>query len=375
MKKISILGSTGSIGCQTLEVIEHLEDFKVCSLSCGSNIELLKKQISKFQLEIVSVQNKIDVDKIKSEFPNLKVLYGEEGLEEISKNTDYDMLLVGTSGKIGLKPTLYAIERGKQIALANKETLVMAGDIVMKKARGKQVQILPIDSEHSAIFQCLQGNSIEEVEKIIITASGGPFLNTPIEKIENATVDEALNHPKWHMGKKITIDSATLMNKGLEVIEAHHLFNLAPDKIDVIVHPQSIIHSAVEFTDGSTIAQLGVPSMHIPIQYALTYPKRVSGIKSKSFNFLDSNLTFEPVDYDKFKCLKLAFESLKIGGSMSVVLNASNEIAVMKFLNNEIKFGDIKRIVENAMEHHKAIQNPTLEEIFEIDYKIRESLK
>ncbi len=373
MKKIAIIGSTGSIGTQALDVIEKL-NYSVAALSCGQNIDLFMKQIAKFKPKTVCVGDKINVDKIKSEFSNINVLYGEDGLEEISKNVDYDILLVATSGKVGLKPTLYAIERGLDVALANKETLVVAGDIVMKRAKEKNVKILPVDSEHSAIFQCLASNNSSDVEKIIITASGGPFLNKTKEDMEMATVKDALSHPRWNMGKKITIDSATLMNKGLEVIEAHHLFNLSSDKIDVIVHPESTIHSAVEFKDGSVLAQLGVPCMHIPIQYALTYPNREYGIKSKSFNFLNGNLTFKPVDYEKFGCLKLAYDALKIGGSMPCVLNSANEYAVLKFLDGEIKLTDIERIVEFAVQNHQTVKNPSLDELFEIDKITKEKL-
>lgn len=372
-KKITILGSTGSIGTQALEVIEKLEgDIKVLGLACGSNIEKLKSQIAKFNPKRVSVKNESDAQKIKSEFPNLEVLSGESGLIELSQNPENDMLLTATNGIAGLKPTLCAIEAGIDIALANKETLVMAGDIVISKAKACGVKILPVDSEHSAIFQCAPDFSL--VEKIIITASGGPFLNWDKEKIKSATLKDALNHPNWSMGKKITIDSATLMNKGLEVIEAHHLFNLGFDKIDVVVHPQSIIHSAVEFKDGSTLAQIGYPSMHIPIQYALTHPTRLKGIESKNFNFVGQTLTFEKPDFEKFPCLELAFEAGKIGGTMPVVLNASNEVAVSLLLEEKIKISDIPKIVSREMEKHEIIKNPTLEEIFDIDAQIRKNV-
>lgn len=280
-RKISILGSTGSIGTQALEVIEKLQDnFEIIALSAGGNVELLKQQALKFKPKYVCIGKKTGE---KVEIPNTKVLYGEDGLEEICSNKENDIILVSVSGKIGLKPTLKAIENGIDIALANKETLVMAGDIVMQKARENGVKIVPVDSEHCAIHQCIK--DISQVDKLIITASGGPFLHKTIEDMKNATVAQALAHPRWNMGKKITVDSATLMNKGLEIIEAHHLFNMPYEKIDVVVHPQSIVHSAIEYVDGSVIAQLGLPSMHIPIQYAITYPERYAGIKSRSFSF------------------------------------------------------------------------------------------
>lgn len=372
-KKISILGSTGSIGTQALEVIEKLNgQIEILALCGGNNIELLGAQIKKFAPKIVCTKNADDVSKIKSQFPQIKVLCGLDGLMEICSNKENDMILTATSGKIGLKPTLCAIENGIDIALANKETLVMAGDIVMKLAREKNVKILPVDSEHSAIFQCCEDFS--RAKKIIITASGGPFLHKSKNEIAKATYVEALQHPKWNMGQKITIDSATLMNKGLEVIEAHHLFNLSYEKIDVVIHPQSLIHSAVEFLDGSILAQIGLPSMHIPIQYALTYPNRVCGIKSESFNFFEHNLTFEKPDYEKFPCLSLAFEAGKVGGTMPVVLNAANEVAVEQFLKGEFSIDKIAHIVEGQMNSHKTVSNPSLDEIFEIDEFVRKSV-
>lgn len=373
VKKISILGSTGSIGTQALEVIEKLNgQIQVFALCGGNNIELLEAQIKKFTPEVVCIKNANYVSKIKSQFPRIKVLFGLEGLMEICSDKTNDMILTATSGKIGLRPTLCAIENGIDIALANKETLVMAGDIVMKRAREKNVKILPVDSEHSAIFQCCEDFS--NAKKIIITASGGPFLHKSKNEIANATYTEALQHPKWNMGQKITIDSATLMNKGLEVIEAHHLFNLPYDKIDVVVHPQSLIHSAVEFLDGSIVAQIGLPSMHIPIQYALTYPQRVRGIKSESFNFFEHSLTFEKPDYEKFPCLSLAFEAGKTGGTMPVVLNAANEVAVEQFLKGKFSIDKIAKIVEKQMQSHTVILNPSLDEIFEIDEFVRKSV-
>lgn len=375
-KNIAILGSTGSIGTQTLEVIENLQNkelFNIISMSCGNNIARFREQIKKFHPKKVCTGTQKAAKEIKSEFPNLEVFFGDDGLIEMADDKNLDIMLTGTSGCVGLKPTLKAIENGTDIALANKETLVMAGDIVTKAAKQAGVKILPVDSEHSAILQSSGGN-FHLLNKIIITASGGPFLNSTPEEILNAKCADALKHPNWNMGKKITIDSATLMNKGLEVIEAHHLFNLPYEKIEVVVHPESLVHSAVEFLDGSIVAQIGIPSMHIPIQYALTYPNREIGIKSNSFNFFGQNLTFKKPDFEKFPCLKMAFEAGKLGGTMPVVLNAANEICVYKFLNNEIGMGDIFKTVEHELEHHNVIKNPSLDEIFAVDREIREKL-
>ncbi len=370
-KKISIIGSTGSIGTQTLEVIEKLQDkFEIIALAGGNNVKLLREQISKFNPKKVCVKSAFARDELKFEFDNIEIFCDTEGLEEICSDKSNDLIVVAVSGKIGLKPTLKAIENKIDIALANKETLVMAGDIVMKKAIENNVKILPIDSEHSAIHQCIKDASM--VEKLIITASGGPFLNKSLDEIKKATVEQTLAHPKWNMGKKITVDSATLMNKGLEVIEAHHLFGFDYDKIEVIIHPQSLIHSAVEYVDGSIVAQIGLPSMHIPIQYAITYPQRFDGIKSKSFSFLDAKrFDFEKPDLVKFPCLKMAYEAGKIGGSATVCLNAANEEAVFAFLEGKIKLYRISEIVEKMLSEHNLIKNPSIEEIFEIDNEIR----
>ncbi len=348
-KKISIIGSTGSIGTQALEVIERLPDkFELIALAAGSNKELLEAQAAKFK-------------------PRYTCL-GEDELERIANDKENDIILVAVSGKIGLKPTLRAIENGIDIALANKETLVMAGEIVMDAARARGVNILPVDSEHSAIHQC----GLKDAEKLIITASGGPFLHSTREVMQNATAAEALAHPRWNMGKKITVDCATLMNKGLEVIEARHLFNIPYEKIDVIVHPQSIIHSAVAYKDGSVLAQLGLPSMHIPIQYALTYPERFEGIKSKSFSFADvARLDFEAPDMEQFPCLSLAIEAGKTGGSAPAILNAANEEAVFAFLEGKIKLGDIYTVTERVLRTLTPIITPSLDEIFRADAQAR----
>lgn len=363
-RKISILGSTGSIGRQALEVIEKLQDkFEIIALTCGNNTELLNEQIRHFHPKYAYCQA-----------PKELVGAKYKTLEEICCDKENDIILVAVSGKTGLKPTLTAIENGIDIALANKETLVMAGDIVMQKAKEHNVNIIPVDSEHCAIHQCIK--DITQVEKLIITASGGPFLNKTSQEMESATVNEALAHPRWNMGKKITIDSATLMNKGLEIIEAHHLFNMPYEKIDVVIHPQSIVHSAIEYKDGSVIAQLGLPSMHIPIQYAITYPQRFEGIKSKSFSFSDvARLDFAKPDFDKFPTVQLAYQAGKTGGSATVCLNAANEEAVFAFLEEKIRLFDIYKITEKMMNSHNIIKNPTIEEIFETDKEIREKTK
>lgn len=369
--KISILGSTGSIGTQALEVIEKLRDkFEIIALSGGSNVELLKQQAEKFHPKYICIGNSNE----KLTLPNIEILYGQDGLEEICSNKENDIILVAVSGKIGLKPTLTAIKNKINIALANKETLVMAGDIVMQKAKENGVKLIPVDSEHCAIHQCIK--DLSQVEKLIITASGGPFLHKTVQDMKNSTVAEALAHPRWNMGRKITVDSATLMNKGLEVIEAHHLFNMDYDRIEVVVHPQSIVHSAIEYKDGSVIAQLGLPSMHIPIQYAITYPERYEGIKSKSFSFSEiAHLDFEKPDFEKFPSLKMAYTAGKMGGSATVCLNAANEEAVFAFLDGKIKLYDIYTITEKMMNAHSLVKSPDIDEIFAIDEEIRNKTK
>ena len=359
-RRISILGSTGSIGRQALEVIEKLTDkFEIIALAGGSNIDLLNEQIAKFKPKYAFASK-----------PELIKNAAYLSLEEICSDKTNDIILVAVSGRIGLKPTITAIKNGIDIALANKETLVMAGDIVMPLAKSKGVNIIPVDSEHCAIHQCIK--DISQVEKLIITASGGPFLHKSIEDMKNATVEQALAHPRWDMGRKITVDSATLMNKGLEVIEAHHLFGMDYDKIDVVVHPQSIVHSAIEYVDGSVIAQIGLPSMHIPIQYAITSPERYEGIKSKSFSFSEiARLDFEEPDWNKFKALRIAYECGREGGSLPVCMNAANEEAVFAFLKGKIKLFDIINTTEKMLEKHLAIKNPTLDEIFAIDEEVR----
>lgn len=371
-RKISIIGSTGSIGRQALEVIEKLQDkFEIIALAGGHNTELLKQQAEKFKPKYISISANPE---LVSGSHNAKVYQGEEGLEKICSDKENDIILVACSGKIGLRPTLTAIKNGINIALANKETLVMAGDIVMKEAKKYGVKIIPVDSEHCAIHQCIK--DINQVDKLIITASGGPFLHKSIEDMKNATVEQALAHPRWNMGKKITVDSATLMNKGLEIIEAHHLFGFDYDDIDVVVHPQSVVHSAIEYVDGSVIAQLGLPSMHIPIQYAITYPERFEGIKSKSFSFADiARLDFEKPDYEKFPTVKLAYKMGRMGGTATVCMNAANEEAVFAFLDGKIKLYNIYEITKKMCDEHTVIPNPTIDEIFAVDEQIRQKTK
>ncbi len=373
-KQIAILGSTGSIGKQTLEVISQFpREFKVSYLTTNGNIELLFDQVAQYKPKGVVVLDEKAYTKAKSRLAGTtEVLFGENGLLDVVQRKDVDIVVSAVVGFAGLQPTIKAIEAKKKIALANKETLVVAGAIIMPLAEANKVDILPIDSEHSAIFQCLTGELPNKIEKIILTASGGPFRNTPLEDLADVTVDEALNHPNWRMGNKITIDSATLMNKGLEVIEAHWLFGMPAEKIEVVVHPQSIIHSMVEFVDGSIKAQLGVPDMKIPIQYALTHPSR-SLSKWQRINFPQlKEMTFFEPDTEKFPCLRLAFDALRAGGTVPAVMNAANEIAVAKFLDGSIKFLDIPHLIRKVMEKHSAAANPSLEEIVEADSWARE---
>lgn len=374
-KKISILGSTGSIGRQALEVVDKMPDkFEIYALAAGNNVEKITEQIKKYNPEIVCMKDDSAAFELEKEFKNLRVLHGNDGLVEIAQNTINDIVLVSVTGINGLFPTLAAINNGVDVALANKETLVAAGDIVMQRLKMSKSKLLPVDSEHSAIHQCIK--DIEQVKKLIVTASGGPFRDKSIAEMRNATVEQTLAHPKWHMGSKITVDSATLMNKGLEVIEAHHLFGLDYQNIDVVIHPQSIIHSAIEYHDGSIIAQMGIPSMHIPIQYALTYPERFEGIKTGSFDFTQINqLTFEKPDLKKFPCLELAYQAGKDGGSAPVVLNAANEEAVFGFLAHKIALFEIAEIVEKVLAQHNTVKNPSLADIIEIDTQTRDYVK
>jgi 1-deoxy-D-xylulose-5-phosphate reductoisomerase len=370
-KRIAILGSTGSIGTRTLDVCRHLSDkFAVVALTARNNIGLLAKQVTEFNPKLIGLMDDATRNTFISKYPhrlNIKnILVGIEGLTEIATDPRVDIVVVATVGAIGLLPTISAIKSNKRIALANKEVLVMAGDIVMPLAKKNRVSIIPIDSEHSAIFQCLSAGKHTEVKKIILTASGGPF-RTSRADFKKITVKQALSHPTWSMGKKITIDSATLMNKGFEVIEATHLFNIPAIKVEVVIHPESIIHSMVEFIDGSIIAQMSITDMYLPIQFALTYPDRKSN-SAPSLNLTQINeLTFESPDFKRFPCLRLAFDAIKTGGTMPAVLNAANEIAVAAFLDGKISFSAIPILIERAMESHRLIHNPTLTQILDAD--------
>ncbi|NMH71152.1 1-deoxy-D-xylulose-5-phosphate reductoisomerase [Bacillus sp. RO3] len=373
MKKISLMGATGSIGTQTLDVIrEHPEEFKLTAMSVGRNIEEARKVIREFSPMLVSVQKKEDADRLAEEVPSsVKVLYGEEGLVEVACHQDADVLVNAVLGSVGLHPTLQAIEAGKMIAIANKETLVTAGHLVMEAAREKGTTLLPVDSEHSAIFQALQGEQEKNIEKLIITASGGSFRDRTREELTNVTVKEALNHPNWSMGAKITIDSASMMNKGLEVIEAHWLFDIPYDQIEVLQHRESIIHSMIQFHDSSVMAQLGTPDMRVPIQYALTYPDRLKRTGKRLDLTEMGRLHFEKMDLNRFRCLAFAYEAGRIGGSMTTVLNAANEAAVALFLEGKISFLDIETYIEKAMDAHHVIHRPDLETIHAIDRQVR----
>ena len=377
MKKVLILGSTGSIGVNSLEVINRLkDDFKVSGLTANSNVSLLLEQVRKFNPDIVAVRDENAAAIIKEKLPpGCNLFVGDKGLIEAAANADYDIFIGAMVGFAGLLPTIEAVKHGKRIALANKETLVVAGELVTDLCREYNSEIIPVDSEHSAIYQCLIGEKLEEVEKLILTASGGPFLNKEKSFFEKATVDEALNHPNWKMGNKISIDSATMMNKGLEVIEARWLFGLPTEKIDVVIHPQSIIHSMVQFVDGSVKAQLGLPDMKLPIQYALTFPERVvNDLERTNLPNIGSLTFFEP-DAEKFECLKLAFDVLNTGGTAPCILNAANEIAVDKFLNKEIKFSHIPLLINKALDKVKNSVSPDLGTIFECDSQTRKLVR
>lgn len=376
MKNIAVLGSTGSIGTQTLEIVRANDDLNVVSLAAGSNIEMLEKQIREFKPQVVCVYNekKAEELKIKVSDTDVKIVTGMDGLIETAVIKTADIVLTAVVGMIGIRPTIAAIKAGKDIALANKETLVTAGHIIIPLAKEYGIRILPVDSEHSAIFQSLQGNKKSQLSKILLTASGGPFRNTPKEDLKNVTVKDALKHPNWSMGRKITIDSATMVNKGLEVIEAKWLFDVDIDNIEVVVQPQSLIHSMVEYVDGGIMAQLGTPDMKLPIQYALFYPDRRT-LDGKRVNFFDiANITFFKPDRDKFKGFDLAFKAGKTGGSLPTIYNAANELAVSKFLNEEIRFLDIPELIETAMNNHKVIDNPSLEQILESEKETYESV-
>ena len=369
MKKIAILGSTGSIGTQTLDVAREQKDIEIVALSCGSNIKLMEEQMREFHPKLVCVWSERDALLLKSNTKdlNIPIVCGMEGLIDVAIHPDSEILVTAVVGMIGIRPTIAAIEAGKDIALANKETLVTAGHIIMPLAKKHHVSILPVDSEHSAIFQSLQGERHNKISKILLTASGGPFRGRKREELTNIQVEDALKHPNWAMGRKITIDSSTLVNKGLEVMEAKWLFDVNLDRIQVVVHPQSVIHSAVEYEDGAVIAQLGTPDMRLPIQYALYYPDRrpLSGERLDLFKL--GHLTFEEPDTETFKGLKLAYEAMTRGGNIPVAYNAANEKAVALFLDRKIKYLEITDIIEETMNQTGFIANPTLEQILETE--------
>ncbi|RMB02621.1 1-deoxy-D-xylulose 5-phosphate reductoisomerase [Thermoactinomyces vulgaris] len=369
LEKVAILGSTGSIGTSTLAVIrEHPEQFEVVALAAGNNANLMIQQVKEFQPRLVSMATREAAEAVKREVGDeVRVMWGDEGLKEVAASPDSTYLVSALVGSKGLVPTLEAIRAGKKIGLANKETLVTAGHIVTAEAKKHQVPLLPIDSEHSALFQCLHGERMDDVERVIITASGGAFRDWSREELVDATVEQALNHPNWAMGNKITIDSATMMNKGFEVIEAHWLFDFPYEKIDVVLHPQSVIHSMVEFKDGAVMAQLGTPDMRVPIQYALSYPKRMQ-LTTKRLDFVQlSRLDFKEMDFKRYPCLKMAYDAGKTGGTVPAVLNAANEVAVQTFLQGKCTFLAIEEIIERTLDAHQAVSNPSLEEIEEAD--------
>lgn len=369
MRKISILGSTGSIGTQTLEVVENLGNIKVSAITGNQNIDLLEKQARKFQPELVAVMDSKNAEILKGRLAdtNIRIVSGMDGLVEAAVYADADTVVTSVVGNVGLKPTFEAICAGKNIALANKETLVSAGQLVMDLAKKHNSKIYPVDSEHSAIFQSLQGNTGNKIARILLTASGGPFRGKTREELLHVTAADALAHPNWGMGRKITIDSATLMNKGLEVMEAKWLFDVAVEQIEVLVHPQSIVHSAVEYEDGAIMAQMGEPDMRVPIQYALTYPKR----EKSPFPRIDfakrSTLTFEKPDMDTFRCLSLAYRALQTGGTLPTVLNGANEVAVARFLAGELTFLQIPELIERVMDAYTVKQEYDLEDLLEAD--------
>ncbi len=373
IKKLSILGSTGSIGTQTLEVVRNNGDIRVTALAAGSNIALLEKQIREFRPSLACVWDPEKAKELKTAVADqpVRVVSGMDGLLEAAVEPEAQIAVTAVVGMIGIRPTIAAMEAGKDIALANKETLVTAGHLIMPLAREKGVRILPVDSEHSAVFQCLNGENRRQIHKILLTASGGPFRGRTMDEMKNVTVEDALKHPNWSMGKKITIDSSTMVNKGLEVMEARWLFDVEMDQIQVVIQPKSIIHSMVEFEDGAVMAQLGTPDMKLPIQYALYYPER-RFLPGERLDFWKLNqISFEKPDFDNFPGLKLAYEAGKTGGSLPTVYNAANEFAVSEFLNRRISYTDIPRMIEKAMRNHKTVMNPTVAQILEAEEETR----
>lgn len=376
MKKISLLGATGSIGWQTCDILKnHPTEFKLVAFSAGRNIEKTREIIKALSPELVSVQEEKVAFVLKEEFSHIQFAYGREGLVEVATHPDSTILVNAVLGSVGLESTLGAIRMGKTIAIANKETLVTAGHLVMEEARKHNVPILPVDSEHSAIFQSMNGENPKRISRIILTASGGSFRDKTRDELQNVTVKDALNHPNWSMGAKITIDSATMMNKGLEVIEAHVLFDMPFDQIDVLLHKESIIHSLVEYEDTSVIAQLGTPDMRVPIQYALTYPDRLPLIGGNRLNLAEiGKLHFKEVDFDRYRALKLAYDAGREGGTMLTAMNAANEAAVQLFLEEKISFLQIEDIIEQVMLSHTNVQNPDLETILHVDRETRKTV-
>ncbi len=368
MKKISILGSTGSIGVNALDIVaQHPDKFQVVALAGGKNLEKMKEQILSFRPELVSLLNPESARRLRESLPekSTRVLSGMEGLVAVATHPEAEMVLCSLAGSVGLFPTLAAVRAQKNLAIANKEPLVMAGEILLREIRENKVNILPVDSEHSAIFQALAGHRQADIHRLILTASGGPFLNTPREKLTAVTPQEALNHPQWRMGKKVTIDSASLMNKGLEVIEAHWLFGVPASRIEVLIHPQSIVHSMVEYIDGSVVAQMAIPDMRGPIAYALAYPERLN-LQLPALNlFAIGQLTFQPVDGERFPALGLAYRALQQGGTMPAVLNAANEVAVEAFLRGRLGFLQISRLIAETMDRHRPSETTRLENILQ----------
>lgn len=375
MKHLSILGSTGSIGTQTLEIVRQFpEEFKIVGLTANKNSELLLKQIREFRPKAAAIMDRSKADDLLN-FSSCQIYSGIEGLNKIASLNEADTVVNALVGSVGIEPTYNAVKSKKNIALANKEALVAAGSAIMEEVKKNKISLMPIDSEHSAIFQCLNGENIKEASKITITCSGGPFRNYTKQQFENVAVQDALKHPTWNMGNKITIDSATLMNKGFEVIEAHWLYGIEYNQIKIVIHPQSIVHSLVEFVDQSVIAQLGLPDMKVPIQYALSYPKRFSS-SGKSLDLAEiKKLEFKEPDFDMFPCLKYAYEAGNIGGTIPAVMNAANEAAVYAFLENKIRFLDIPRLIRKIMDNHRLIKNPSLKDIIEADKKAKEEAK
>ena len=370
MKSIALLGSTGSIGVNTLDLVRQFPDrFKIYGLVAGRNLELLSKQIKEFSPRCVAIKNEQDIPGLRRLIGRRRteILWGEEGATTVATAPEVEVVLAAIVGAAGLMPTLKAVKAGKEIALANKEALVMAGELFVEAAKKKGIRLLPVDSEHSAIFQCLEGNRRDEVDKLILTASGGPFLHTPLGRLKKVTVEQALKHPNWKMGQKITIDSATMMNKGLEIVEARWEFDMEPSRIDVVIHPQSVVHSMVRYQDGVVIAQLGVPDMRIPIAYALAYPHRLKGKWEPLELTRHRELNFLPVEKRRFPALGLAYAALKEGGTMPAVLNAANEVVVAAFLERKVGFRDIHRVIDKTMQDHETRCPRAIDDIVDVD--------